>query len=151
VVLDPAPALAMLPDRLYKYVDILTPNQTEGAALVGFTVTDRASAKQAAQVLSKRGPSLVLITLGAEGLAGWNSGKQMWIERSALPVTAIDTTAAGDAFNGGLAAALAAGLELDLAIDWAMAAGALAVTKAGAQPSLPSRSEVLKHIGSTLD
>jgi ribokinase len=143
VILDPAPALTELPDRLYESVDILTPNQTEAAVLVGFAVTDRASAKQAAKILADRGIGLVLITLGAEGLVGWNSGRQGWIERSALPVVAIDTTAAGDAFNGGLAAALAAGLELDLAIDWAMAAGALAVTKAGAQPSLPSRSELL--------
>jgi ribokinase len=143
VILDPAPALTELPDRLYESVDILTPNQTEAAVLVGFAVTDRASAKQAAKILADRGIGLVLITLGAEGLVGWDSGRQGWIERSALPVVAIDTTAAGDAFNGGLAAALAAGLELDGAIDWAMAAGALAVTKAGAQPSLPGRSELL--------
>jgi ribokinase len=142
VILDPAPALAELPDRLYQCVDILTPNQTEAGALVGFDVTDRASAKRAAQVLADRGIGLVLITLGAAGLVGWDSGRNEWIERSALPVTAIDTTAAGDAFNGGLAAALGSGLELDVAIDWAMAAGALAVTKAGAQPSLPSRSEL---------
>ncbi len=145
VILDPAPALNQLPDRLYKSVDILTPNQTEAAALVGFEIVDRALAKRAAQLLADRGIGLVLITLGAEGLVGWDSGRQVWIDRSALPVTAIDTTAAGDAFNGGLAAGLAAGLDLELAIDWAMAAGALAVTKAGAQPSLPSRSELIER------
>jgi ribokinase len=146
VILDPAPAVAELPDRLYEYVDILTPNQTEAAALVGFAVDDRVSAKRAAKALGDRGISLVLITLGSAGLVGWDSGCQEWIDRSALPVRAIDTTAAGDAFNGSLAAALAAGLELDKAIDWAMAAGALAVTKAGAQPSLPSRSELLDYL-----
>jgi ribokinase len=146
VILDPAPALDEWPDRLYEYVDILTPNQTEAAALVGFAVDDRVSAKRAAKALGDRGISLVLITLGSAGLIGWDSSRQEWIDRSALPVTAIDTTAAGDAFNGGLAAALAAGLEVDFAIDWAMVAGALAVTKAGAQPSLPSRSELLDYL-----
>lgn len=145
VILDPAPALSELPDRLYKSIDILTPNQIEAAALVGFELVDRASAKRAAQLLGERGVGLVLITLGAAGLVGWDSGRHEWIDRSALPVTAIDTTAAGDAFNGGLAAALAEGLGLDVAIDWAMAAGALAVTKAGAQPSLPSRSELIER------
>lgn len=147
VVLDPAPALDELPDRLYKSIDILTPNQTEAAALVGFAVEDRDSAKWAAKALADRGIRLVLITLGAAGLVGWDSSCQEWIDRSALPVNAIDTTAAGDAFNGGLAATLAAGLELNVAIDWAMAAGALAVTKAGAQPALPSRSELLAYLG----
>jgi ribokinase len=139
VILDPAPARA-LPDRLYPWVDILTPNQTEAAALVGFAVTDRASAQRAAQILVDRGVATVLITLGAEGVVGLHQGSP--IDLDGIAVTAIDSTAAGDAFNGGLAAGLAAGLDLAAAIDWAMAAGAIAVTRAGAQPSLPTQTEI---------
>lgn len=138
VVLDPAPARE-LPAELYRLSDIITPNESEAAALLGFPVTEE-SITQATTEFHRRGVAQVIIKLGGRG-AVWSNGSTAQ-QIAPFAVQAMDTVAAGDAFNGGLAAALDQGLPPAEAVQWAMAAGACAVTKAGAQPSLPTRAEL---------
>lgn len=140
VILDPAPAQADLPTDLYALVSILTPNAIEAAQLVGFPVHDAATAAQAATILQQRGVETVVIKLGATGVFCATPEESFFIP--AFKVEAVDTVAAGDAFNGGLAAALAEGLSIREAIVWGAATGALSATKAGAQSSLPDRATV---------
>lgn len=136
VILDPAPAQA-LPEELYTLVDVLTPNQSEAAILAGKTVRSQAEAEDAAKILISRGVKQVLVKLGAHGvIAASQEGLKAY---PAIQVKAVDTVAAGDAFNGGFAAAIAEGGSFEEAIRWGIAAGAYAVTKPGAQPSMPNR------------
>jgi ribokinase len=137
VILDPAPVQSNLPDELYSLVDIITPNEIEAGQLVGFTVDNEATAAKAASALLQSGVKCAIVKLGAKGVYCATTEESFFT--AAFTVNAIDTTAAGDAFNGGLAAALAEGLNLRQAVVWAAAAGALAATKSGAQPSLPDR------------
>jgi len=140
VILDPAPALP-LPDELYALADIITPNEHEAATLTGIAVRDDQGAIAAARALIARGARRVALKLGARGaLTADAEGEQFW---SPFTVTPVDTVAAGDAFNGGLAVALSEGRSFDEAIRWGLAAGALSVTRHGAQPSMPERNEVL--------
>ncbi len=139
VILNPAPARDM-DDALLQHVDYLTPNETEARILTGVDVTDNASADRAARVLLSRGVSTVILTLGAKG-AWWATPDSSGSVTTAT-VHPVDTTAAGDAFNGGLAVALARGLPLVRAIRYANHAGAVSVTRPGAQPSLPTEREV---------
>jgi ribokinase len=139
VLLDPAPAQP-LPPELYELANIITPNETEAAALVGFPIRDMDEAARAAQALLERGARRAIVKLGSRG-AYWADGATGALA-PAFRVEAVDSVAAGDAFNGGLAAALDAGLPFSEAIDWGLAAGALAVTKAGAQQSMPSRDDL---------
>ena len=139
VVLDPAPA-QVLPAELYPLIDLLTPNASEAGALVGFPVVTEQDAERAAQELRSRGVAEVLIKRGGQGVLWVGAGPVQ--SMPAYRVEAVDTVAAGDAFNGGLAAALADRLPLAEAIRWGLATSALAVTRHGAQDSLPSRSEV---------
>jgi ribokinase len=140
VILDPAPALP-LPDELYALADIITPNEHEATTLTGIAVHDDQGAIAAARALIARGARRVAIKLGARGaLTADTEGEQFW---SSFTVTPVDTVAAGDAFNGGLAVALSEGRSFDEAIRWGLAAGALSVTRHGAQPSMPERNEVL--------
>ncbi|MFO7167411.1 MAG: ribokinase [Chloroflexota bacterium] len=140
VILDPAPA-ADLPAELYALADLITPNETEAAHLTGFAVRDLDAAERAAQELLARGVGMAVIKMGGRGiLAADRSGSTHY---PAFPVTPVDTVAAGDAFNGGVAAALSAGLPIDEALRWGCAAGAISVTRAGAQPSMPTRHELL--------
>lgn len=138
-VLNPAPAQA-LPDDLLRLVSILTPNETEAAALTGFS--DRA---QAASALVARGVPIVLVTLGAQGVLLATPNGTRLLPGFAVP-HALDTTAAGDCFCGALAAALAEGQALEDAIRFAQAAAAICVTRQGAQPSLPTRAEVARFL-----
>lgn len=142
VILDPAPAPMQLPAELYAAVDILTPNQVEAAQLTGISVNDEASVVQAARQLRQQGIGTVIIKMGAQGALCATAAGEFWV----LPfgVMAIDTVAAGDAFNGGLAAALAEGLPLPEACRWAAAAGALAATVRGAQSAMPTRAELMR-------
>jgi ribokinase len=136
VILDPAPVQSDVPDELYSLVDIITPNEVEARQLVGFPV-DCESAAKAAQILLERGVKCAIIKLGAKGVYCATSLENFFIP--AFPVQAVDTTAAGDAFSGGLAAGIAAELPLRDCVTWGAAAGAIAATSAGAQPSLPDR------------
>jgi ribokinase len=140
VILDPAPVPADLPAELYAIVDLITPNQVEAAQLVGFPIKSHADMIQAGQVLQQRGTQTVLIKLGKRGVFCMNAAENFVIP--AFPVRAIDTVGAGDAFNGGLAAGLAQGFSLRHAAFWGVATAALSVTKPGAQPSMPTRSEL---------
>ncbi len=148
VILDPAPVpVEKLPDGLYEYVGILTPNETEAASLVGFPLTDEVAIKEAGRVLHRRGSKVVIIKLGSRGIF-WTDGK---VEEfcSTFPVQVIDTVGAGDAFNGALAAALAESQALPEALKWGLAGGALAVTRPGAQSAMPYREEVAKLVAQT--
>ncbi len=140
VILNPAPAGRALPPDWYAAIDYLIPNESEAATLSGLPVDSRASAERAASHLIGLGAGKVLITLGAQGLL-FASGTGF--EHFPAPkVKAVDTTAAGDTFVGGFAAALARGESEAQAIRYGQVAAALSVTRAGAQPSIPTRSEV---------
>ncbi|WP_423140417.1 ribokinase [Proteus terrae] len=148
VILNPAPAQA-LPDELLSLVDIITPNETETEYLTGIKVIDDESAQQAADVLHHKGIKTVLITLGSRGV--WVSEKNnKGCIVPAFKVKAVDTIAAGDTFNGALITALLEGQSMMLAIKFAHAAAAIAVTRAGAQPSVPWRHEVDTFLASSL-
>lgn len=143
VVLDPAPAPDDLPPQLFAAVDIITPNEVEAAQLVGFAVKSKNDGLRAATALLKKGVKTAIVKMGALGVcyARQAAGD---IDQGFVPaftVKAVDTVAAGDAFNGGLATALIEGCGLETAIQWGAAAGALSATKAGAQPSMPERAE----------
>ncbi|MGL5941791.1 MAG: ribokinase [Waterburya sp.] len=137
LILDPAPVVPDMPEELYTLVDIITPNEVEASQLVGFTVDGVTTARQAASVLHQMGVKNVIITLGSQGSLYSNEAESFWIKP--IPVTVVDTVAAGDAFNGALAVALASGKSLREAVVWGTVGGALAVTKNGAQSSLPSQ------------
>lgn len=146
VVLDPAPA-ADLPAEVWPTVDVVTPNENEAAAITGVDVSDVDSAEQAARWFLDRGVEHAIITLGEKGAVSVDARGRSTFTAFEVPI--IDTTAAGDAFTGTLGAAVASGQPVADAIQLAMAAGALAVTKAGASPSLPSRDEITALAGRT--
>lgn len=139
VVLNPAPA-AWLPARLLRALDLITPNETEAEALTGIRITDRRTADLAARRLAATGVRQVVITLGAQGALIHEEGISRIVE--GYPVRAVDTTAAGDVFNGALVVALAEGCTLVEAARFACKAAAISVTRPGAQSSVPMRSEV---------
>jgi ribokinase len=138
-VLDPAPACP-LSAELLRRVSVLTPNETEASILTGTRVSDASSARTAAEQLLALGVKAVVITMGAQGYLIAEGDERTFVP--ALPVKAVDTTAAGDAFTGSLAVGLAQGQNLYDAAAWAARVAALSVTKMGAQPSMPTRQEV---------
>ena len=142
-VLNPAP-VPDTPIEFWPLVDYLTPNDGEAARLSGVSVNDRASAAQAARALRAQGVGVVVVTLGAAGALCLGSGDALHVR--GLPVTALDTTAAGDTFNAALAVALAERVSLAGGLAFANAAAALACTRRGAQPSLPMRAEVTSFL-----
>ncbi|UZE31124.1 ribokinase [Pseudomonas asplenii] len=140
VILNPAPASAPLPADWYASIDYLIPNESEASALSGLPVDSQATAEAAATRLMAAGAGKVIITLGAQG--SLFADGQGFTHFPAPKVQALDTTAAGDTFVGGFAAALAAGKSEAEAIRFGQVAAALSVTRAGAQPSIPQLSEV---------
>ena len=141
VILDPAPAPdAPLAGDLLEKIAYLTPNETEAERLAGIPVHDEPSARQAAAKLLACGARCVIITMGGKGSLTAQADAAIWTPAPA--VEARDSTAAGDAFNGGLAYAAAQGRPLDEAVRYASLVGALSVAKLGAQPSLPTADEV---------
>jgi len=139
VLMNPAPA-APLPDALWPLIDILVVNESEAAALAAIPVVDPASAGIAGTALRAHGPGRVIVTLGAQGVVTIDATG--CVHSPALPVKAIDTTAAGDTFIGALAAALCEGQPLADAVALGQAASALCVTRRGAQASIPYRREL---------
>ena len=140
VLLNPAPA-APLPDDIWPQIAILIPNESEAALLAGIPVSDATSAFAAARIFRQRGVACVLITLGSQGVAVVDDTGERHLP--AQVVKAVDTTAAGDTFIGGLAAGLIEGLKLDEAVSLGQRASALCVTRHGAQPSIPYRREII--------
>lgn len=141
-ILDPAPAPAgEVPSALYG-VDILTPNESEARSLTGLAVD--AAPKQIAEALAKRGANRVVLKRGHEGAYAYEEGIGDLIP--GFQVETVDTTAAGDAFTAALAVARAEGQSLSEAVRFANAAGGLACTKHGAQPSMPTRDQVARTV-----
>ncbi|QOP73006.1 ribokinase [Pediococcus acidilactici] len=142
-ILNPAPAVAKLPAELLKNTDVITPNETEVEILTGIAVTDEAAMLKAAQRLHDLGVATVIITLGSKGVF-YDDGVQHGIV-PAFKVQAVDTTAAGDTFLGALSSELNPDLSnLKTAIEYGNKASSLAVQKMGAQPSIPTRKDILK-------
>ena len=139
VILDPAP-VAPLPDDLLADVDWITPNVVETEAITGTAPLTETDASRAAKMLRDRGIDHVAITLGAEGC--FYSGAEGSFRLESPSVDVVDTVAAGDAFNGALAAALDRTDDVGTALERACAAGALATASRGAQPSMPTAAEV---------
>lgn len=139
VVLNPAPA-RVLTDELLALVDIITPNETEAEKLTGIRVENDDDAARASRALHEKGIGTVIITLGSRGV--WASVNGEGRRVPGFKVKAIDTIAAGDTFNGALVTALLEGKAMDDAIRFAHAAAAIAVTRKGAQPSVPWRKEI---------
>ncbi|MBD9562466.1 ribokinase [Pseudomonas sp. PDM09] len=140
VILNPAPASRPLPADWYAAIDYLIPNESEASALSGLPVDSLSTAETAATRLIAMGAGKVIITLGSQG--SLFADGQRFEHFPAAKVKAVDTTAAGDTFVGGFAAALAAGKSEADAIRFGQVAAALSVTRAGAQPSIPTLSDV---------
>lgn len=139
VVVNPAPARP-IPDRVLAMVDIITPNESEAKALTGIQVVDETSAARAAQVFLDKGVKQVVITMGSMGAFASDGQRQELLP--SLHVEAVDTTGAGDAFNGGLVTALSQGHDLFTAIRYGNVVGALSVTKIGSAVAMPTREEI---------
>jgi ribokinase len=141
VVFDPAPAQA-IPMDAFQQMDVITPNEIETEVLLGLRPTDEASAEHAADEFLKRGVETAVIKLGSKGVYFKNSQDSGFV--APYKVKAVDSVAAGDAFNSGLAVALSEGKSMAEAVRWGAGAGALATTRKGAMPSMPYRAELLK-------
>lgn len=140
VILNPAPA-AILPAEMLSKIDIITPNKTEASMISGIEVKDIESAGLAAKVICAMGVKHVVVTMGALG-AVICDGKNNVLVRT-REVETVDTTAAGDVFNGALAVALAEGKDLETAVGFACEAASISVTRLGAQSSIPHRNELV--------
>lgn len=143
VMLNPAPA-ATLDKDLLKNIDIITPNMTEAALIAGIKVNDVEDAKTAARIIYEMGVATVIVTIGSRGAVVCEKGKLFIV--SSPEVTAVDTTAAGDVFNGALAVALAEGRSIADATRFACIAASISVTRKGAQSSIPYRNELIGEL-----
>ncbi len=141
VILNPAPApVEPLSDKLLENIWLLTPNETEAEAITGISILDIESAEAAADAIIRKGAKNVIITFGAKG--AFVRSKDFTGMVPGFKVKAIDTTAAGDTFNGALAVALAEGEEISEAVRFANKAASITVTRMGAQASVPFRNEI---------
>ncbi|MDR1780828.1 MAG: ribokinase [Tannerella sp.] len=142
VILNPAPAQVLSP-KLLKNLYVITPNKSEAELLSGITVKDWSSARRASDIISAKGVDIVIITLGAKG-ALVKEGTD-YFEIPAVKVEAVDTTAAGDTFCGALCVGISEGKNIADAVKFACQAAAIAVTRMGAQASVPYRHEIEKY------
>lgn len=141
VILNPAPApVEPLSAELLSNLYLITPNRSEASRISGIEINDMESAYRAAKAIREMGPKSVIITLGSEGSIVYDGTMSMRVE--ALKVEAVDTTAAGDTYNGVLASVIAEGKSLIEAVSEANIAGAISVTRMGAQPAAPTREEI---------
>lgn len=140
IILDPAPAM-QIDESAWRLIDIVTPNETEAKALTGVSVTDLASAELAGKWFLDRGVGMAAITVGADGI--FSATKDGIKNFPAPKVSAVDTTAAGDAFAGYLGALISQGNNVEEALADAVVAASISVTRAGASSSLPSRAEIV--------
>lgn len=140
VILNPAPACE-LSDEILKNVSVIIPNENEAEVLTGIKVDSIDTAKEAAKKLSSKGIETVIITLGPKGALVYHDGKFEHIK--SVEVKAVDTTAAGDIFNGAFAVALSEGKALNEAVTFACKAAAISVTRKGAQASAPYKKEII--------
>jgi len=139
-ILNPAPA-APLPDSIFPHIDYITPNETEAAALTGVDVSDFASAEHAADAFLAKGVRNAIITLGAQGAFVKNARMRAHVPAFSVGQI-VETTGAGDAFNGGFATALAEGADLVEATRFGCATAGISVTRPGTAPSMPVRAEI---------
>ena len=139
LIINPAPAQA-LSDEILNGLFLITPNETEAALLTGITVTDQATASKAADIFLNKGVQNIIITLGKQGAYFKNSNEQFKV--TAPVVQAKDTTAAGDTFSGALTVALTENMDWQEAIQFAVTAASISVTRLGAQVSVPFRNEI---------
>ena len=145
-ILNPAPAMP-LPDELLSKISVITPNEIEAEILTGIKIVDEQTAKSAAITLKKKGVDTVIITLGEKGAYLHNEDTSKLIP--SIKVKAVDTTAAGDIFNGALAVSIAEEKQIIQAVRFANIAAAISVTKIGAQPSAPKRNQILRLLNQT--
>jgi ribokinase len=149
VILDPAPAPASFPTKLLA-VDVACPNETEAAAITGRQIANLDDAKNAALRLHAMGARHAVVTLGSQGAVV--CGPDGWLEHvPSFAVEAVDSTAAGDAFAAGLGVSLAQGRPVSVAVRYGCAAGALATTRQGAQPAMPTAAEVRRFVPGLFD
>lgn len=143
IILDPAPA-EKLPEEIFKYIDYITPNETEIETLVGKSIEEEKDLREAAQILIDKGVKNVIAKLGSKGAAFINK-----VEYKKIPgfkVNPVDTTAAGDSFNAGFAFALAEGKDLEECVRFGNAVGAISTTALGAQEAMPTYEVVSRFI-----
>lgn len=140
LILNPAPYIDV-PRELFNGVDYVTPNETEAEQLTGIRVESLEDCRLAAEKLLEMGVGNVVITLGARGAFFMNREQECFVP--ALKVTAVETTGAGDAFNGGFATAIAEGMPIETALKFATCTAAISVTRYGSSPSMPYRHEIL--------
>lgn len=146
IILNPAPA-AVLPNSLYKNISIIIPNESETELLTGISVKDETSAMEAASILVNKGVKTVIITMGSRGAFVFSEKFTSLV--SAPKVNAIDTTGAGDTFCGALSVKISESCNLKEAVLFANHAAAISVTRFGAQPSIPTKEEVLNFLKET--
>lgn len=142
VLLDPAPVPNSLPDELFQLANVMTPNETETEKLTGIRPIDFSSAQKAGQILLNKGIDIAVIKMGAKGVYYFSKNENGFMPP--YKVNVVDTVAAGDSFNAGLATGLARCMPLSKSISLAAACGALSTTKKGASSSSPKWSEVMK-------
>jgi len=140
VVLNPAPACD-LPEEIYQYLSLIIPNQTEIALMTGIEVKDEEGAAKAVKALQSKGTKDVIVTMGSKGSMVYHEGKATFVP--SRKVNAVDTTAAGDTYCGGLCVALSEGKDIIAAAEFATASSALTVQKRGAQDSIPYRKDII--------
>ena len=146
-ILNPAPAVT-LPNEIYGLCDYFTPNETEASFLAGIPVETKEQASEAAQIFIERGVKTAVITLGENGVYVQNSNLSQHIPAFNMGNKVIETTGAGDAFNGGFAYAMAEGIPLTEAIRYGSATAAISVTRLGTAPAMPYKAEIQQLLDS---